>query len=289
MAGIIMRDYGQINPNIYEVSESTDLSESTQVGLNEKIVKIPDSVLQNTRKVYDYINKNLEKLRKDTEGGWEKALKDPILKDIFKLKDLKGNDVSVSVVIYNDPADRSEALMDASTDTLYVNIKTPPNYNKLKDTIEHELVHAVDPKVRDSRVYYGDENGKGGLEKKSSEPGEDDTSYTKYVKSPWEFDAFTAPLINKISSNLRKMGDRQKKYRQLLINLFSDIRTKDYQELAASDKYVPLAWLFTKEDIDEENWSDVWDEYLIELDKISRWATKPTLYKQFLKRLGTEI
>jgi len=32
MAGIIMRDYGQINPNIYEVSESTDLNEARQVG-----------------------------------------------------------------------------------------------------------------------------------------------------------------------------------------------------------------------------------------------------------------
>lgn len=290
MAGIIMRDYGKLNLSVYDLDMPLrEVLEARQPNLQEKIVKVPQEALAKTKEIYSHLHKNLGKLQQKAKGGWDKAYKDPKLKDIIKLKDLRGNDVVVSVGVYNDPDDAGDARMDTNTDTLLVNLAKFPNYETFEDTVEHELVHAMDPKVRDTRVYYGDEKGKGGIEKKGTEPGGDDASYTKYIKSPWEFDAFTAPLINKISGNLHKMGDQKPQYRQLLINLLSDLRTKDHQELAASDKYAPLAWLFTKKEWSQENWDTAWSDYTTELDKISRWVTKPTLYKRFLKRLGMEI
>jgi hypothetical protein len=186
--------------------------------------------------------------------------------------------------MYDDPKDAGAARMDTrgAEDILLVNLAFLKDYDDFEDTIEHELVHAMDPKVRDANIYAKISN-------KGAEPSADDATMTKYMKSPWEFDAFTAPLVNKLSGNLKNTGEQRKAYQQLLINFFSDIRTKGAETVLGDDKYLPLAWIFTKKEWKEENWDAALAEFTLEVDKIRRWATKPTLYKQFLKRLGTEL
>lgn len=277
MAGILMRDYGKLNLSVYDLDSM--LQESVEPVLQEKIIKVPQEVLDKSKELHDYVEKIKEKVIAKGTTDWSKPYIDSKLKNYFQLKDLKGEDLNVSVGLYNDPNDAGAGRMDTAKDILLVNLPFMTDAEEFEDIIEHELVHAMDPKVRDVRIF-----GKM-YAKKGAEPDQ----FEKYVKSPWEFDAFTTPLINKISSNLTKMGDQKRQYQQLLINLLSDIRTKNYQELAASDKYVPLAWLFTKKEWSEDNWESAWSVYNAELEKISKWATKPTLYKRFLKRLGTEI
>jgi hypothetical protein len=264
-----------------------------EISLEEKVIQVPQEVLDKSKSLYDYVNKVKDKVIKKGAISGNNPYVDPKLKDYFKLKDLTGNDISVSIGFFNDPEDDGEANMAVGTDTLSINLAKLSNYDyhHFEDNIEHELVHAMDPKLRNTRVHFGDEKGKGGVEKKGIIPAGSDeqASYTKYIKSPWEFDAFTAPLVNKISKSINKTGENKKQYRQLLINLFSDLRTQDFNELAASDKYAPLAWLFTKKEWDEKNWNAAYDEYVTELNKISRWITKPTLYKRFLQRVAAAI
>jgi hypothetical protein len=257
-----------------------------EITIQEKIVKVPQEALAKSKEIYDYIQQNLEKLKQKGKG---KPYVDPKFKNAIKLKDLRGNDVSVSIGVYDNKSDRSEALMDPNGNILSINLAHLSDYSTFEDHIEHELVHAMDPKVSDPRVLYGDEKGRGGIAKKGADPVDDGDMYTKYIKSPWEFDAFTAPLINKVSAGLNKMGDQKKTYQQLLTKLFSDIRTKSLDDILQIEAYIPLAWIFTKRDWTEENWGAAWNDYATELSKMQRWATKPTLYKRFLKRVGTEL
>lgn len=289
LAGILMRDYGKLNLSVYDLDSM--LQESKQPSLQEKIVKVPKEVLDKVDKLYNYLKANLDKLsQKTTNNSVSNPHVLPKFQKYFQLKDLRANkksdeaekeqyNVEIGVGVFNDKSDSGHAYMDPNAKLLIVNLAYFGDKEAFEEFVEHELVHAMDPKARDAKIASR-------LAHKDAEP---DVDYDKYIKSPAEFDAFTAPLINKVSTNLHKMGDRKKEYRQLLINLLSDLRTKDYEELAASDKYVPLAWLFTKKEWSEDNWGAAWNEYNMELNKISRWVTKPTLYKRFLKRLGTEI
>jgi len=255
-----------------------------EISLEEKIVKVPQEVIAKGKEAFNYIDSNLEKLKSKAGDNYDAPYVDPKFKDYFKLKDLKGNDLSVSLGMYNDPKDAGAARMDTrgTEDILLVNLAFLRDYDDFEDTIEHELVHAMDPKVRDMHIHAK-------ISDKGTEPSSDDATMTKYAKSPWEFDAFTAPLINKLSKNLKNTGTNRKAYQQLLISIFSDIRTKGADTVLQDDKYAPLAWMFTKKEWKEENWDAAWTEFAAEIDKIRRWATKPTLYKQFLKRLGTEL
>lgn len=280
LAGIIMRDYGKLNLSVYDLDAPLrEVLESKQSDLEEKIVKVPQEVLSKVGDLYNYVDKIKSKVEKKGTLSYTNPYIDSKLKKFFQLKDLKGQDLNITVGLYNDPEDAGAGRMDTTKDILLINLPFFSDAHEFEDTIEHEIVHAMDPKVRDVHIF-----GKM-YAKKGAEPDQ----YDKYVKSPWEFDAFTAPLVNKLKYTIDKLGDKKRAYINLLIQLFSDLRTKDYDTVIQDEKYVPLAWLFTKKEWNEENWDAAWSDYSNELNKISRWVTKPTLYKQFLKRLGTEI
>ena len=275
-AGIIMRDYGKLNPNIYEIGPQTVIYENQ---IQEKIVKVPQEAIDKVDDLYNYIDKIKDKVLKKGTLNYTKPYIDTKLKNFFQLKDLKGEDLNVTVGLYNDDQDAGAGRMDTTKDVLLINLPFLSDAQEFEDTIEHELVHAMDPKVRDVHIF-----GKM-YAKKGAEPDQ----FEKYVKAPWEFDAFTAPLINKLKYTTSKLGDKKREYINLLSQMFSSLKTQGYESTMQDDKYVPLAWLFTKKEWGEENWDAAWSEYSNELNKISKWVTKPTLYKQFLKRLGTEL
>lgn len=293
-AGIIMRDYGKLNPNIYEIGPQAALYENR---LQEKIVKIPQDVLDKVDKLYDYIKSNFKNLsQKTTKNSVDNPHKLPKFQNYFQLKSLAANKpkksnqqgdngttdnlvINIEVAVFNNEEDIGEAYMDVSKRLLIINLAHFKDKNDFEENIEHELVHAVDPKLGDMEVYSK-------IHQKGAEASED---YTKYIKSPWEFDAFTAPLINKLKYTTNKLGDKKREYTTLLSQMFSDLKTQGYESVVENDKYTPLVWLFTKKEWNEENWEAAWNTYQIEISKISNWVTKPTLYKQFLKRLGTEL
>ena len=109
--------------------------------------------------------------------------------------------------------------------------------------------------------------------------------YEKYLKSPWEFDAFTAPLINKLVFNIK----RSPEYRDILLNLLSDIKSKSIDDIIKDEKYEKMPWFFSKKEWTSENYPSIEQEYKSELNKMKIWSTKPTLYKRFTSRLGKEL
>lgn len=251
-----------------------------EISLKEKIVKVPQEVLSKSKELYDYITKIKDKVVKKGTVDYNNPYIDSKLKNYFQLKDLRGADLNVTVGLYNDVNDAGAARMDTVRDVFNVNLAFLDDYSYeyFEEVVEHELVHAMDPKARDIKIVSR-------LAHKDAEPDQ----FEKYVKSPAEFDAFTAPLVNKIKTSVNKTGDQKQTYRNLLLRMFSDLKTQDADEILQKDEYAPLAWLFTKAEWTEDNWSQAWISYRSDLDKIKAWTTKPTLYKQFLKRLGTEL
>lgn len=247
-----------------------------EIHIDEGIVKVPQEVLSKIKDVYDYISKNLENLKSKSKGkNWDNPYIIPKFKNYFQFKDLKGQDLKITIGLYNNPEDAGAGRMDTTTDILLINLPFFTDFEDFEDLIEHELVHAMDPKVRDVKIF-----GKM-YAKKGAEPDE----FEKYAKSPWEFDAFTAPLVNKLALNLNKVPN----FKNTLLQLLSDIRSKSINDIVNDEKYEQLPYLFSKREWTEENYPKIFQEYTFELQKMKTWATKPTLYKRFTSRLGKEL
>jgi hypothetical protein len=271
-----------------------------EIYIYEGIVKVPQEILSKGKEAFNYIKSNLENLKKKSPKDYEKPYIDSKFKDYFKFKDLKNQDLIISIGFYNDSEDAGAGRMDTINDILLINLAyfNPENLEFFEEIIEHELVHAMDPKVKDQKLF-GVMYAKKGAEPSGSRfgrsldksnPGgaiksEFDKNYEKYLKSPWEFDAFTAPLINKLSANIKKSPG----YRDILLKLLSGIKTQDINSLIDKDEYEKMPWFFSKKEWTPENFSSIYQEYLQVLNKIKVWSTKPTLYKRFLSKLGKEL
>jgi hypothetical protein len=188
-----------------------------EIYLDEAIVRVPQEILDKGKEAFNYIKSNLENLKTKSPNDYKKPYIDSKFKDYFKFKDLKNQDLIVSIGLYNDSEDRGSGRMDTINDILLINLVyfNTDDLEDFEDTVEHELVHAMDPKVRDQKLFgvlYAkkgadptgstfkrslDKNNPGTLSKSEFEK-----NYEKYLKSPWEFDAFTAPLINKLATNI---------------------------------------------------------------------------------------
>jgi len=271
-----------------------------EVSLDETIVRVPQEILDKGKEAFNYIKSNLENLKTKLPNDYKKPYINSKFKDYFKFKDLKNQDLIVSIGLYNDSKDRGSGRMDTINDILLINLAyfNTDDLEDFEDTVEHELVHAMDPKVRDQKLFgvlYAkkgadptgstfkrslDKNNLGTLSKSEFEK-----NYEKYLKSPWEFDAFTSPLINKLATNIKKSPE----YRDILLKLLSNIKTQDINSLINKDEYKQMPWFFSKKKWTSKNWLSIEQEYLTELYKIKTWSTKPTLYKRFLSRLGKEL
>jgi hypothetical protein len=268
-----------------------------EIKLGEAIVKVPQEILSKSKEAFNYIKQYLEDLKTKSPKSYQKPYIDSKFKDYFKFKDLKNQDLIISIGLYNDPEDAGAGRMDTVNDVLLINLAyfNPEDLESFEDIIEHELVHAMDPKVRDKKLF-GAMYAKKGAEpsgnklnlSKSGGKSEYTTNFEKYLKSPWEFDAFTAPLINTIKFNLNKFPN-DNTYRNLLIQLLSDIKTKSIEQIVNDSKYEKLPWFFSKKEWDSKNWDTINNAYQSELYKMKAWSTKPTLYQRFTKRLGQEI
>ncbi len=237
------------------------------------IVRVPQEIIDQLDDVYDYVKKNEDKLKEVAPEDFSAPFIPSKYNKYLKFNDLKGEPIEVSIGLYNDPKDAGAGRMDTKNDVMLINLAFLGDKESFLDLGEHELVHAMDPKVRDVKIF-----GKI-YPKKGAEPDQD---INKYYKSPWEFDAFTAPLINKLKKNADKAGPDSVK---LLYQMLSDLKTKDVEAVKSDSKYDSMPWLFSSKEWADENWPAVYREFAAELNKIKTWTTKPTLYKQFLQRV----
>lgn len=275
-AGIIMREFGKYNPAIYELgTEPNPLREAV---INEKIIKVPQKIIDDARVAYYYITKNEKKLAKKLNTTTSNAYVDKSFKDYFTVTDMKtGEDRGVSLGLYNDPEDGSGGGVEVIDNALavVVNMANIQDLRSFTDTVKHEIIHMMDPKLTDPQVYTG-------LEPRDADPT---INYPKYVKTPREFDAFSSVLISKIKENLDEKSDNIQQDSKAIIQLFSDLASQELRTVALNPKYRPLIKYFS----DKTDSNNSLGEFVNELGMAKTWADKPTLYKQFLKRLGTEL
>ena len=244
-------------------------------------VQVPEEILSKLEGIYDYIKKNKDKLDNSAPKDFLRPFIPSQYSKYLKFNDLSGKPMEVSIGFYNDPDDDGGGMYDPRTDTMIINLAFFGDKEYFLDTGEHELVHAMDPKVTNVKIY-----GKM-LPKKYGTPT---VNADRYYKSPWEFDAMTATLINKLKSNLDKNKEGKAKYLQNLVQMFSELRTKSIEDVSKDEKYRSLAYFFSKKDWnDESKWANIFAEFTYELNRIKNWITKPTLYKKFLQRLYTSV
>ena len=265
--------------------------------LEANIVKVPDSVLKQLPSIYNYIKGSLEYITSKAPKEYENPYIPSKFNKILKFKDLGDNNIEVSVGLYNNPNDPGAGRMDTRKDIMLINLAFFGDKHDFLDLGEHELVHAMDPKVRDVELL-GREYAKKGAEPSGNrfvlsksnpnQKSEYNRNLEKYMKSPWEFDAFTAPLINILSKSYNKVTDK-KAFKQNLSKLFSEIRTKSVQDIINDEDLLNNAWFFSSRDWTIENWDAIKKDFYSNLYQIKAWTTKPTLYKRFLQRYATVI
>lgn len=245
------------------------------------IVQVPEEVLSKLEGVYNYAKKYEDKLKEAAPEDYYDPYIPSTYNKYLKFQDLKGEPIAVSIGFYNNPNDTGAGRMDTNTDTMLINMAFFGDKENFLEVGEHELVHAMDPKVRDVKIF-----GKM-YPKKGAEPDKD---VDKYYKSPWEFDAFTTPLINKLKVNLSKEGADKSININNLVQMFSDLRTRSVEDVSWDEKYyLPLAPLFSKKEYSDEVWPSIFKEFVNDLTKVKAWIGKPTLYKKFLQRLYTNV
>lgn len=256
---------------IIRLTES-DLKRIVRRVLKEGPINVPQSEILKSGVLLDLINSNLEKYKKE-EVDYSSPIVD--FKDFFKLTDNEGNPINVSVGIYNDDSDYAGGRMDTENNTLLINVsswtkESPTDLNYFEELITHELVHSLDPLIRNKKLYANY------YDKKGAEPSGD---YEKYRKSQHEYKAELTPLINKIDRLVK--GDKYKI--EWIFWLLSNIEyysspqeiflnTKSYFENAGD---APIK-------ISED---DFWEFINYFFNVVKPWSSKPSLMKRFKKEL----
>ena len=261
--------------------------------LLEKIVKLPQHELDKAKELYDYIDENLKSLLDSAPTKYHKSKPQGQFKGYFKLNDLRGNPISVSVSFYND--EKEGYLAQIAGKVIYVNLSGLTNLEDFEEAIEHELIHAADPKVNDPKVVKAIHG-----HKQAPLPSD---GWDKYYKSPDEFDSFSTPLVKRIQKNLDKTGEYKKEFRDMVFHIIRDMKTMKWEDLIEKDDYRNYVT------VGDQKWNGIrifsgipkWDgnlntfsgrildDFFKEYSEIKAWSTKPTLYKRFLKRLGMEL
>lgn len=264
--------------------------------LVEKTIKIPQDLLSKASSAFYYIENNIEVIKKKSPKNHNQ---DPYIpknfKNIFSLKNLKGDSIKVNLGLYNEPKDAAYARMDHYNNSVIVNIAKLTDEHNFITSIEHELVHAIDPKSFDPELdlkYNVDAPNP--ITKKSTpkEIEKYEQDLIKHLKSLAEFDAHTTTLINTISSNLAKKDkpkDLMDKAKQNLFSLLYDIKNKSYNEIYTKYENTAVPLLFLRGPWTKDRTEIAKDNFYSELIKIKAWSTNKKLYKRFLTRLGSEL
>jgi|LakMenEpi03Aug12_release.lakeMendotaPanAssembly.Ray.scaffolds.fasta_scaffold00015_202 hypothetical protein len=185
--------------------------------LDEGTIEIPNDVIQKFGVLFDLIKTNLDDYKQKTLN---RSYNNPLIafKDYFKLKDNAGKPLNIDVGLYNDGKDVGAGRMDTITDTVLLNLAFfDYDANTFSALLNHELVHAMDPLVRDKHVFnkYYDKKGaepsgsKFALSK-GDPKSEYDKSYDKYLKSQHEYTANISTLITIIRKVFGKDANKQK-------------------------------------------------------------------------------
>lgn len=185
--------------------------------LDEGAIEIPNEVIQKFGVLHNLINSKLDEYKQNTLN---KDSDNPYIafKDYFKLKDTAGKPLNIDVGLYNDVKDKSPARMNTITDVVLINLDKFDNDVKYFESLmNHEIVHAMDPLVRDIHVYdkyyskHGAEpTGSVFALDKSDPRSEYEKNNEKYLKSQHEYTANVSALLTNIKKIFGTDVNKQK-------------------------------------------------------------------------------
>jgi len=243
------------------------------------IIDISDETMNVVKYIYKYISDNLEEIKKNSSASYNNARVDRRLREVIRLKDKEGKEIRISIAFYNDPKSREDARANPKLDLILINLSNFSNdLNSFLDTMEHELIHCVDPKFRGSSTYTYKKIKD--LDKEWS-----DVDYTNYTKSLHEFDAFSSPIINRLKRK-RDIPSREvfKKSILKLINIIG--QGKSVKEIIEDSKNHFAARYFTDYEMKNSNLNKIINDFNQAVTLMVAWATNKTLWRKFLSRLS---
>jgi hypothetical protein len=201
------------------------------------------------------------------------------LDSLFTYKNHNNEESVVSIGFYydlNKDAGIAIAYIDSETNQVIgINLAklSITSLYDINNTIKHELVHIIDPKVFKKDIFDKLTNNK------------NVDNLDTYYKLPYEFDAFSYELITTIKSNLKHL-DKSKI--NSIINIIQDLKDNSLDYVI--DKYSNEETLnvFIDNGFDEKNKND-FKRIKNSIEPIKAWWTKPTMIKTFFKRLSKII
>lgn len=257
--------------------------------LNEGVINLPKDITNKFGVLYDLIKDRYDSI---IDKVPENYLTPFILyKDFFKLKDNAGEPLNISVGLYNKK-DKADGRMNAKDNIVLINMLYFKNLSpdEFEDLVYHELVHAMDPLVRDIKLfdkYYkkhgAEPSGSKFVLSKSDKKSEYQKSYEKYKNSQHEFTAEISKLVAIIK---KRVGDDKNKLEWMfwvisnvkLFNKVDELYKKTHNQLENMQKIKLFA--------DEK---DYWI-FLQELfNTIKTWVNDPKINKKFLNDLYNGI
>lgn len=261
-------------------------------GLNEGIIKVPEDVISKAYDLYKSLHDDWEVMFNKTEGrSYDNPYIDSKLKGYFKLKDLKGNDLTVDVGFYNDENDAGAGRMDTRNDVLLINLPFIENYNNFKNIIEHELIHAMDPLVRDVKIFNKYYLKKGAepsgsrfnLSKRVGSKSEFQANLDKYFKSQHEFNAFLGPIVTELKKT-NVTGDA-------IVKIFNEIKNSSNIEDVYHKTPDEIRAMFSsskdEDEINQAYWAFL--NYVNLYNLVKAVGSKPTLYKKLINKVYMEL
>lgn len=258
--------------------------------LDEGVIELPREVQAKFGVLFDLIKTKLDDYKqKAANRNFRNAYK--AFNDYFKLTDRGNKPLNVDVSLYDDPKDVGSGRMDTVNDNLLINLAhlNIEDYETFENILYHELVHAMDPLVRDVHVfnkYY---------EKKGAEPSgskfamikmgggnyksEYEKEMEKYKMSQHEYTAFSSPLIAKIKKITGGDTDKLKMIVWVIENVKKYKTPKDlYSATMPYFKQMKELKLFNDDD-------SYWKFLERLFYDVKEWVNYETIYKKFLKDL----
>lgn len=257
-----------------------------------KPIKLDKSVFPQIDKIFNIFKSyNNEETKEYLKNGGK-----PIKLDRIKFDNrynFKFNGVTVWLH-YKDNED-TLATYSSVNGTIGININSDIGSKEsiFKNALHHELIHAVDPKLNRKKVsnsYY---------EKQAKKYNKDVSSldYTKYLKQPAEFDAWSSSYISDIENALEKLPEEDKKQLRSSLRIFINYLLKssrEYTNLALTDNIINSIASEMSNSIGKDLYviNDLGfngDEYPtgIFMGNLIHYLSKPSLFKKYVQRLAT--
>ena len=255
--------------------------------IDEGTITLPNEVTTKFGVLYDLIKSKYDDY---ANAILNRKYNNPYIafKDYFKLNDRANKPLSVDIGLYDDKTDAGSGRMDTVNDVLLINLSTFNDFDtkSFENILYHELVHAMDPLVRDVKIF-GDYYAKKGAEpsgnkfalSKNNPKSEYDQNMEKYKQSQHEYTAFLSPLVAEIKKITG--GDTNKlKWITWIIQNIKHFKTAEelYTNTVSHLDDMIAIKLFNDN-------NSYWRFIYALFNDAKEWTTDETIYKKFINDL----